>query len=263
MGLAGLCLGLGGCFMTAEQGQQLQLEAQARDARIAQLEEQSRTQTEQLAAKIAELEEVLQRATAILHRSSADAGAQVEQLGQQQASLEGRFAELEHKLDTLGRDIAERVVALEKGAAPVQAQPALRPEDIPEDADAHFAAAYDAYKRGDYANTRALFSAFLERHPKDERAGNAQYWIGATYTQENKPATALGEYRKVLANHGKSSAANVALYGMGDAFYRLHACSDAIDALKALIKRNPGAALRQRTEDLLKIVTAAGADYCN
>lgn len=251
-----------GCWTTAEQGQRMALEAQARDARIVQLESQSRTNQEQLATKIAELEAVLEKATAILHRSSADAGAQVERLGEQQASLDGRVAELTHKLETLTRDVAGRVAALEQRAGPAQAKQPLRPEDIPKDPEGHFAAAYEAYKQADYARARALFEAYLTGYPKDERAGNAQYWIGAAFTQENKPATALGEYRKVIANHGRSPAVNVALYGMGDAFYRLHACQDASDALKALLKRGPKPGLRERTEALLKTIAAAGDSYC-
>ena len=66
----------------------------------------------------------------------------------------------------------------------------------------------------------------------------------------------------MIAEHGKSSAVNVALYGMADAFYRLNACTDAKSALQALIKRKPDATLNDRAKKLLKDVEKAPKGYC-
>jgi len=259
---AALC---SGCWVTAKQGDEMRTAAEGRDQRIAQLEDQARMSQEQLAGKIAQLEDVLERATKVLHRSSADVGAQVEGLMQQQGAIEGQIAELQHALQQLTRETAEKRVALEAQLAELATAKRgvqLKAEEIPADPPSHFATAYDVYKKGDYERARALFRAYVQRHPKDAKAGNAQYWIAATYTQKNKPATALGEYRKVISQHGDSGAVNVALYGMGDAFYRLHACSDAQDALKALLKRKPKKGLRQRTDALIKAIKGASAGYC-
>ena len=123
-------------------------------------------------------------------------------------------------------------------------------------------AAYQAYQAADYDKARALWREYITRYPNDAKAGEAQYWIGASYTQQNKPATALGEYRKVISDYAKSSAVNVALYGMADAFYRLHACTDAKSALQALIKRKPESSLHDRAKKLLKDTTSAPRGYC-
>ncbi|MFI5308888.1 MAG: tetratricopeptide repeat protein, partial [Polyangiales bacterium] len=133
---------------------------------------------------------------------------------------------------------------------------------IPADKQAHFQAAYAAYTSGDQEKARGLFREYVTRYPDDAKAGDAQYWIGASYTQQSKPAAALGEYRKVIANFGKSAAVNVALFGMADAFYQLHACTDAKAAVEALLKRKPDSALTTRTKKLRLDIERAPKGYC-
>jgi len=86
--------------------------------------------------------------------------------------------------------------------------------------------------------------------------------VAATYSQESKPATALGEYRKVISQYSKSGAVNVSLYGMADAFYRLHACTDAKAAISALLKRKPKDDLTARAKTLLQEIKQAKRGYC-
>ena len=52
------------------------------------------------------------------------------------------------------------------------------------------------------------------------------------------------------------------LYGMADAFFRLHACTDAKDALDALTKRKPSKALEERAKQLVKAIKGAPKGYC-
>ncbi|MDD9941620.1 MAG: tetratricopeptide repeat protein [Myxococcales bacterium] len=231
----------------------MQEEARARDVRIEQLEEQSRINHAQLDDKVAELETVLEKATRVLHRDSAELVAQVDSMSSKIASLEGALAELRHEFETFAREEAEKRAAIEQrlsgGSGGIVPPPA---SEIPADKKAHFDKAYQLFLTKDYAGSRALFKAFVDRYRSDQQAGNAQYWIAASYLQEGKPATALGEYRKVISNYAKSGAVNVALYGMGDAFHRLHACTDARAALQALLKRKPKPDLAKRARALIK-----------
>ena len=254
---------LAGCLMTTSDGDELRAQAAERDRRIQQLEAQSQKNREELEAKLRELQDVLDKATAVVTRSSADVGAQVEQLGQQVATADGALAELRHKVEAIEQQLMTQRTEMDAAAAAkAGGVKGLDPSQIPSDKAGHFQAAYEAYRGADYEKARALWKEYLTRYPSDTKAGDAQYWIGATYTQQNKPATALGEYRKVIAEHGKSSAVNVALYGMADAFYRLNACTDAKSALQALIKRKPEAALGDRAKKLLKDVEKAPKGYC-
>jgi hypothetical protein len=55
---------------------------------------------------------------------------------------------------------------------------------------------------------------------------------------------------------------NVALYGMADAFFRLHACTDAKSALDALLKRKPKESLAARAKALQDQIKKAPAGQC-
>ena len=197
----------------------------------------------------------------MLTRGSADVGAQVEQMREQVATPRGRARRAAPQARSCSSSSSWRSAPqLDEQLAKIKPRRQGRARSerrSPRTSQAHFQAAYDAYQAADYDKARALWKEYVTRYPNDAKAGDAQYWIGATYTQQNKPATALGEYRKVIAEHAKSNAVNVALYGMADAFYRLHACTDAKSALQALIKRKPESALNDRAKKLLKDVEKA------
>jgi TolA-binding protein len=218
-----------------------------------------------LGAKLKELEDGLEKARALLTRDSADVGAQVQAQQQKMAELEGKLDEMTHNLSGLVEQTAKAQAALDdklKAAGAKPGEVTLDPSQIPADKTSHFTAAYDAYKASDQEKSRALFKEYLARYPRDDKAGDAQYWIGASYLVQNKPATALGEYRKVISTYPKSPAVDTALYGMADAFFRLHACTDAKGAVEALIKRKPSKALEDRAKQLSRAIRDAGKDYC-
>ena len=269
LGILGVALALvvpaSGCLMTTSDGEKLRDET---NDRITQLETQSKQDRAELENKLKELQNVLDQATEVLKRGSADVGAQVEQLRDQMNEASGQLAELQHRLDVVDQQLTAQRTELDTKIASMgsgggaAARPAVDPSQIPADKSAHFAAAYSAYQGADYDKARALWREYITRYPNDPKAGEAQYWIGASYTQQNKPATALGEYRKVISDYSKSSAVNVALYGMADAFYRLHACTDAKSAVSALIKRKPESSLSERAKKLQKDITGAPKNYC-
>jgi TolA-binding protein len=252
-----------GCLMTTGDGEKLRDET---NDRITQLETQSKQDRAELEAKLKELQSVLDQATEVLKRGSADVGAQVEQLRDQLNTSQGQLAELQHRLDSVDQqltaqrsDIDTKLAAASTSAAP---KPAVDPSQIPPDKAAHFAAAYQAYQNTEYDKARALWREYITRYPNDPKAGEAQYWIGAAYTQQNKPAAALGEYRKVISDYAKSTAVKVALYGMADAFWRLKACTDAKSAVGELLKRKPEASLADRAKKLQKDISSAPRGYC-
>jgi TolA-binding protein len=253
--------GASGCLMTTSDGEKLRNET---NDRMLRLEAQSKQDRAELEEKLKELQQVLDQATEVLKRGSADVGAQVEQLRDQLNEASGQLAELQHRQDVYDQQLTaqQSQLATINASAASTPKPAVDPSQIPSDKGAHFAAAYSAYQGGDYDKARALWREYITRYPNDAKAGEAQYWIGACYTQQNKPATALGEYRKVISDYAKSGAVNVALYGMADAFYRLHACSDAKSAVAALIKRKPEGSLTERAKKLQKDISTAPKNYC-
>ena len=250
-----------GC-MTTSAGKEMRT---ALEKNLADQQAENEQRFKGLEAKLDELSQGLERARALLTRDSADVGAQVQVQQQKMAELEGKIDEMTHNLTDLieqtARARAELDDKLGKLSKPT-GEATIDPGQIPADKAAHFSAAYDAYKAGDQDKARALFKEYVTRYPTDTKTGDAQYWIGATYLVQNKPATALGEYRKVIALYPKSPAVDTALYGMADAFYRLHACTDAKGALDALSKRKPAKALEDRVKQLGRVIKEAPKGYC-
>jgi TolA-binding protein len=252
---------LGACYMTKSDAEQ---RFQAQSRQIEALQAEVRANHLAMGTKLKELEDGLERARALLTRDSADVGAQVQQNQQRMSEIEGKLDEMTHNLTGLIEQTAKARADLDERfkASAKPGEYVLDPSQIPADKLAHFNAGYEAYKSSEHDKSRALFKEYLNRYGSDSKAGDAQYWIGASYLVQNKPATALGEYRKVIANYPKSPAVDTALYGMADAFFRLHACTDAKGAIEALIKRKPSKALEDRAKQLSRALKEAGKDYC-
>ena len=258
-----LALCCSGCLMTASAGDKLRREAQNRDKRLESLEAQANKNQLEVDQKLGELQQVLDRATGVLTRGNADVGAQVDQMRNQLATMEGLVDEMRHKFEALDQQMQAQRADIDQQLAKLRSgKEVLDPSQIPADKAGHFKLAYDAYAAGEHEKSRALFREYILRYHDDGKAGEAQYWIGASYTTQGKPATALGEYRKVIADFGKSSAVNVSLFGMADAFFRLRACGDAKSAVDALLKRKPEPGLTDRAKKLLKEVNNVDKSYC-
>jgi TolA-binding protein len=187
---------------------------------------------------LAELESVLTRATELVTRNSADTGAQVEALAAQIAAQEGSIAELHHELERLQaefgemeRDYSDRMKKLARRAG---LDVEMEDSEIPAGADDHYRAATEAYEAREFATARGLFRAFVTRHGTDTRAAAAQYYVGQSYLLEDRPATALGELRRVVSDFSSSDRVPYALLSMGEAFWRLHACDEARTALETI-----------------------------
>jgi tol-pal system protein YbgF len=67
-------------------------------------------------------------------------------------------------------------------------------------ANEQFNHAFGLVKQADYPGAEVALKAFVDAHPNDPLAGNAQYWLGETYFARNKfpeAATAFAEgYRR-------------------------------------------------------------------
>ena len=79
------------------------------------------------------------------------------------------------------------------GPAPTQP-----PSNSPRD---HFDLAYGYMLRKDFALAEQTFESFLERHPRDERAGDAQYWLGESLFQRQRFEEAAERFLEVSTKH--------------------------------------------------------------
>jgi TolA-binding protein len=271
---AWLITALSGCFLwtTSGEGDQMQRDLAAQGERLKKLEDAQNAQLEQLKQaeakaqqSIDELQNMIEKATSVVQRNSADVTVQVADLQSKLAVDEGRIAELQYTLEQVSKAQADAQAAAAKAAS---SQPttsggeAAGADAVPADKSDHYAAAYKAFTDKNYAKSRTLFRAYVDKYKDDAQADNAQYWIGASYLVENRPATALGELRKVIENYRNGDAVDEALMDMAEAFYRLKACSDAKTTLDTLIKTQTKSPLLDKAKEKLKAIKKLGSDYC-
>jgi TolA-binding protein len=214
---------LSGCFIwtTSGEGDQLRTDVDAHTTRIREIEKAQNDQLEQLRAaetkaqkSIDDLEVVIDRATTVVQRNSADVTVQVSELQTKLAVVEGRMAELQFAIEELKKSAGSHGASAAAGGTTAGAEGTPSDQQVPGDKTEHYAAAYRAYSDRDFAKARNLFRAYIDRYKTDAQADNAQYWIGASYLVENRPATALAELRKVIESFRGGDAVDEALLDM-------------------------------------------------
>jgi tol-pal system protein YbgF len=244
-----------GCmwFTTKDEGQELK-EA------IAQLRKQMDTRDAELTratteakAQVSKLRDVLEQATNLVTRNSADLGLQVQKAAADLATLVGKVEEIAHSLDSLGKQFGEyraqtdvKLEGLVTKTAGAQNPPA------PEGKDQLFDEAYKRYQASQFEEARRLFRTFITRFSRDDRADNAQYWIGQSYFEERKFAAAIAEFKKVSDNFPGSDALDGAMYGMALAFAELKYCTEGEAYLQDLMKRFPRSPLIEKAGKKIK-----------
>lgn len=63
-----------------------------------------------------------------------------------------------------------------------------------------------------------MFAQFASLHPKNEKAGSAQFWVGECLFQRKQYGKAILEYQRVVEKYSKSSKVPDALLKQGLAF---------------------------------------------
>jgi len=75
--------------------------------------------------------------------------------------------------------------------------------------------AFGLLRSQDYPAAEAAFSQFVQKHPQDELAGNAQYWLGETYFVRNDYNSAAAAFAKGYQLYPKSPKAQDNLLKLG------------------------------------------------
>lgn len=183
--------------------------------------------------------------------STADLQARVVELEEQVRTLNGRLEEANHRTETLrqnleafqqdvdlrfqdaaggspaagsgegagaqssvgpGSSAVGAPAAGEASGAPAGSVPSVLPNGTPE---TQYEFAIDLMKRGQYDKARAAFQEFLQVHPKNALAGNAQYWLGETYYAQNDYKRAGDAFLTGYTTYASSSKAPDSLLKLG------------------------------------------------
>lgn len=219
------------CYMSRAEGEGLRKE-------IVALEAELNTNIQKANQERLRLQKVLEQATLLLTRNSADVGAQVERLQAKVDKLTGAVEEQQTKLNDLSQkfnDFQARVDVKLEGLSRDSAQNTNPP--VPENKDELFQQASAKLAAGDHQEARRLLRHFISRYPGESRLDQAQLMLGNSYYTEQKFAPAIVEYKKIVEQYKQSPAVPDALYKIGMSFYQLKFCSDAQLFFSQLLRR--------------------------
>lgn len=238
-----LALALWPACYSKYEGEMMRKDVDALKSQVADMQKSNvdlTKMTEEARQQVATLKGILEEATKLTTRNSADFGLQVQKLQQDLAVLTGRVDEIAHALDAQTKDLqawrAQVEVKLETAG---KGTPTVTQPNTPADKDALFTAGRDKFQSGDQEEARRLLRQFITQYPSDPRASQAQLLHGDSYFAQKKYAAAIGEFQKVVDNYPKSPQVEDALYKIGLAFYELHYCTDARTFLAETQKRFP------------------------
>jgi tol-pal system protein YbgF len=111
-----------------------------------------------------------------------------------------------------------------------------------------FNRAFGLLKQADYEGAEAALKAFIEAHPNDLLAGNAQYWLGQTYFARNRYPEAASAFAEGYKRFPKGVKAPEDLLYLGMSLAKADQKKSACLALAQLDQAfpNPSAAIRER-----------------
>lgn len=236
-------LGLPGCFWvtTKHEGQTLR-----RD--VDQLEERVETQEEALGGSVQKLETTLEEASKLLARNSADLGAEVDGLVQDNARLTGLVMEAKRYTDEVRAELQRYEQRLADLEARLLAVETKAPASASKSAEELYDEGMSAFKAAKYGDARTAFRTLVVRYPGHDRADDAQFYRGESFSKENNHEAALKEFQVVFEKYAASPLADDALYRAGQAAESLKWCTDARAYYGLLRQKFPRSELAKKSK---------------
>ncbi|NJM90875.1 MAG: tetratricopeptide repeat protein [Myxococcales bacterium] len=253
--LAACLLSGPGCFWvtTKSEGDTLRKNIQELDGRVA-------TKEKQFDSKVSELQAVLDDATRLLKRNSADLGADVDQLRNDVrvanglvAAINNQMAELKAALEATKKDSNDRITALEQRLGSVESgKPTAN--SSPDDLWRLGSTAFEAQR---FSEALELFKRLLQAAPTHERSDDAQYFRGQSYTNLKEWDSAIREYQRLYDKYPTSPLADDGLYFAALAAESLKNCSEARTYLGLIKQKFPKSNVLKIGGDADKRIKAA------
>ena len=231
-------------------------------------------QRQSLADRVAALEQ-----RAANDRGNTDLLNQLGQLRTEIQQLRALVEQLQNENEQLKQrnrdqylDLDGRLNRIEGGAAPATppvavpaasaAPPAVeRPPSVHGDVGAMAQAgderaaynvAFDALKRGDYADAAQLFLSFLELYPSSTYTPNALYWLGESYYVTQNYPLAAQQFRGLLNRYPTHNKAAGSLLKLGLSEYGEGKVEEAERTLADVVAKYPGSDVARTADDRLR-----------
>ena len=137
----------------------------------------------------------------------------------------------------------------------VPAQPSIAPSAPTIDSaesEAAYRAAFAMLKAGQYEESIAEFSAFVQQYPASQYADNAQYWLGEAYYVMRQFEPAIEHYQKLVETYPDSKKQSHGMLKIGYSFHELGLAEQAQSVLLDLKNRFPGSAAAHLADERLQ-----------
>jgi TolA-binding protein len=207
--------------------------------------------------KVAQLRVVLDQATALLGRNSADLGARVAKNETDIAAMTGKIEEAKYLVGELQKQVAQATQAQQQLQANQQRIVERVAPTMPEDKESLWKEAQRRLSEGQREEARRFLRSFVQRFPSDPRAAQAQLQVGISFVQELKHSNAAAEFSNLIQRFPRAPEVPEAMWQLAEAFVVLKFCSDAKAMYQDLARRYPksprAAQTKVRLRDLRKI----------
>ena len=239
---------LTGCFWvtTKSEGESLR-----RD--VTQLQGQMSSKQQELDSEIAQLKSVLEDATKVLKRNSADLGADVDGLRNDIRTANGLVTavnnsvnEMKTAFDKYRKENDARMDSLEQRVAQIESgKPSANssPDDL-------WRLGTQAFDAGRYNDAIDIFKRLVQTYPTHPRADDAQYFRGQSYTNEKDWDKAIGAYQQLVEKYPDSELADDGLYFAALAAQQLKNCTEARTYLGIITSKYPKSNVIKQAKEL-------------
>lgn len=219
--LLALSSALGGCFWvtTKSEGETLRKDVKNLDTRLAAKEQN-------LDEQIKTLQKVLDDSSKLLKRNSADLGADVDQLRADVRTANGLVTAINNNINDLRAQLAKsdaRIDALEAKLGEMQSgKPSANssPDDL-------WKLGSTAFEAARYNDAIDIFKRLTTSFPTHERADDAAYFRGQSYTNLKDWEKAIAAYQSLVDKYPDSSLSDDGLYFAALAAQNLKNCTEA------------------------------------
>jgi tol-pal system protein YbgF len=209
-------------------------EVQNVNVRIAEQTETLLRSNATLVAKVADIEDRIQKTQG----SAEDLNHRLDQVAQQIGSAQRDLNDLKARVENLQASAAVPPMSSSGGAAtgeltvPAAALPAADPAET-------YQAAYRDYQRGNFDLAIEGFRDFLSASGSSDLADNAAYWIGESLFSQKKYREAIEQFDAVVNKYPKSDKVPGALLKKGYAYISVGERAQGVVQLQYVLHEHP------------------------
>jgi tol-pal system protein YbgF len=239
---------LGGCFWATTKS-----EGQALRKDVTSLQEKITAKEQALEEQVTQLKKVLDDATKLLKRNSADLGLEVEQLRDSLRSASGLVStvnvsinELKVAFDVYRKASDARLDAFEQRLAQLESgkpSPNSSAEDL-------WRLGTSAFEAGRYNDAIEIFKRLTQTFPSHSRADDALYFRGQAYTNLKDWEKAIGIYQQLVDKFPDGEFTDDGLYFAALAARELKQCTEARTYLGIIKSKYPKSNVAKQASDL-------------